>query len=178
MFETIWQIIIHTPWWVYLLFAYLIFIGIKASKSRVTPFLKLLIAPIIFSWMSIDTLVGDVGSSSYANSIWAIAILIGVFFGWLQLRLLKIQTDRKRLLIKMPGSWITLILILIIFFSKYYFGYSSAVQPSLLENTGYVFIMLAISGVCTGLFIGRVIRLVQLLLFAPQISLAKPTTKQ
>lgn len=178
MIETIWQILIHTPWWVYLLFAYLIFIGVKASKTRAVPFLKLLVAPVIFTWMSVDTLTGDVGLSGYAVSIWVITILLGTFLGWLQLYWMKVQTDRQHLLVKMPGSWITLILVLVIFFSKYYFGYSSAVDPALLHNGVYVFFMLAISGVCTGLFIGRVVRIIQLLLIAPQVSLKAEASEQ
>jgi hypothetical protein len=31
MFETIYQFAINTPWWVYLILAYLIFIGIRAG---------------------------------------------------------------------------------------------------------------------------------------------------
>ena len=48
-------------------------------------------------------------------------------------------------------------IILIIFFTKYYFGYQIAVDPQLLTNTPFELSMLLVSGITVGLFIGRLI---------------------
>ena len=51
------QTLIHTPWWVYLLLAYLIFIGIKARKPSTVSIYKLAILPVVFLSLSIEMLV-------------------------------------------------------------------------------------------------------------------------
>lgn len=53
----IWQTIIHTPWWLYLLLVYLIIVGVKASKSRIIPFWKIFVLPIIFLSISIQNVM-------------------------------------------------------------------------------------------------------------------------
>ena len=45
--------------------------------------------------------------------------------------------------------------VMIIFFSKYYFGYEIAADPKLLSNTHFEFAMLAVSGLTAGMFVGR-----------------------
>ena len=169
--ETLWQILINTPWWVYLLFAYLVLIGIKCSKTNITPMGKLFAIPVIFTVLSIDTLVSQVGVSTYSVSVWAIAILVGCGLGWYQIYRLAIEADKKNKLIKVPGTWSTLIIIMIIFFSKYYFGYETAAHPEVLHHKGFVFVMLGLSGVFTGLFIGRVVRYMQVMFGQAQTNL-------
>ena len=155
--EIIKQTIIHTLWWVYLLLAYLIFIGIQASKTRVVSIKKLIIVPIIFTWMSVETLLTAFKVNTLSIGTWSIAILIGITLGWLQIIRHKLIVDKPHWLIKVPGSWLTFILVLIIFASKYYFGYQLAMDPQLESQTGCEVAMLSVSGVVTGLLIGRVI---------------------
>ena len=42
------QILIHTPPWVWILLAYLVFQGIKAMQPRKTPIWRALIVPVVF----------------------------------------------------------------------------------------------------------------------------------
>lgn len=169
-----WQFIINTPWWVYLLLAYLIFIGIKASNTRIVSIKKLLIAPVIFTVLSLETLLTAFKITPLSVGTWIAAIIIGIGLGWLQIIRHKLIVDKPHLLIKVPGSWLTLILVLIIFVSKYYFGYQIAVDPQLETQTGFEISMLGVSGVCTGLFIGRVIAYFYRLNTEPSTNLSKP----
>ena len=171
--ETIWQILTHTPLWVYLLFVYLVFIGVKCSKTRITPMGKLFVIPIIFMILAIETLVAQVGVSAFSVSVWIVAILFGSLLGWYQIFRLAIEADKQNKLIKTPGTWSTLIIIMIIFFSKYYFGYETAANPQMLTHKGFVFIVLAVSGLFTGLFVGRVIRYLQVMFGPIQTTLKK-----
>ena len=43
-----WQILIHTPLWVFPLFAYLVWQGIKATRPRTAPISRSLIVPAVF----------------------------------------------------------------------------------------------------------------------------------
>ena len=155
MIQTIRDTLLQTPWWVYVLLIYLIRIGIRASKERVISFKKLLILPVIFTAMSVHTLVSSFQIDLSLGLSWLISIFLGGLVGYLLIRKHNIKVDRKNLLIQTPGTWITLVLVLIIFASKYYFGYELSVDPGLIKQTAFEFSMLFVSGVCTGLFIGR-----------------------
>lgn len=153
--EVVWQTAIHTPWWVYLLLIYLITAGLKATKPRVIPFWQVFALPIIFLAISIQSLMTLENIEYISIGSWIAAMSVGSLFGWWQVKRLDIKIDKKSSLIHIPGSWDTLIVILIIFIGKYYFGYEKAVNPLLLAQLKFKISMLVLSGVCTGLLLGR-----------------------
>jgi hypothetical protein len=155
MLETIWQALVHTPWWVYVLFVYLMFVGFSATKTQVVPLTRVVILPIIFTWMSIETLTSTLSMTLFNVSAWIIATAIGIILGWLMVIKKDIHVDKKKWLLEIPGSSMILILILIIFASKYYFSYTLAVQPESVTKTDFVLSLIGVSGIVTGLFIGR-----------------------
>lgn len=147
----------QTPWWVYLIFIVLIKRGITASKPQVVSMQKLIILPLVFIALSIHTVVTAFHVNSTIIGIWLVSILFGTLAGWLLVCKHQFKVDKKNYLIQLPGSWVTLILILLIFASKYYFGYEISADPALLKQTGFEFSLLGVTGICTGLFIGRVL---------------------
>jgi len=155
--ETIWQAAIHTPWWVYLLLSYLIAVGIKASKMRIIPFWKVFLLPTIFLFMSIQSLTTIEMIKYLSVGSWIVAMLVGILFGWWQVKHLDIKIDKKRSLIQIPGSWDTLLVMLIIFIGQYYFGYEKATNPVVVAQVEFKVSILILSGVCTGLFLGRLL---------------------
>jgi ABC-type bacteriocin/lantibiotic exporter with double-glycine peptidase domain len=60
----------------------------------------------------------------------------------------------------MKGSYETLIIVMIIFALKYYFGYMKAVNG---ERESYLGAEILISGITSGFFVNKVIRCVKLL---------------
>ncbi len=155
--DAIYQAAANTPWWVYALLIYLIIVGIKASKTRVVSLKKLFIIPAFFVYMSIHTLLNSVTIDIFSLSIWSGSILFGTLIGWMQITNTKVKVDRKKNLVEIEGTWTTLIYILIIFTTKYFFGYELAVDPELARQTTFEFALLATSGICTGLFVGKLL---------------------
>ncbi len=153
--NAIWQATINTPWWVYLLLYFLVKMGIQASKTRVVSLKRLLIIPLLFIAMSIHTLVISFKITSFSVTTWLIAILIGALLGWLFIYRFRLTVDKPHNLIEIPGTWSTLIIILIIFASKYYFDYQLGVDPALVNQSNFEFSLLAVSGLCSGFFLGR-----------------------
>ena len=151
----IWEALIHTPWWVYLLFLYLLKVGFDATKTRVVSLKKLFILPSIFLAISINSLITSFRLSPSTIGVYLFSLLFGIGGGWLLVRNVNLKFDLQRVLIQLPGNWTTLILIMVIFSTKYYFGYSLAVDPMMAEDTSFELLMLSLSGVCTGLFLGR-----------------------
>ena len=155
--NSIWQTLINTPWWVYLLLAYLIKVGIQASKTRTVELKKLFIIPTVFTLISIHTLLYSFAIDALTILTWFAAILTGMVLGWIQIYQYKLKIDKKNGLIQIPGTWSTLIIIMIIFITKYYFGYELAIDPALAQQSTFEMSALLISGICTGFFIGRLI---------------------
>jgi len=157
MFEAVWQALIHTPWWVYLIFFYCMFIGVKALKGGVVPFGKMVVIPIIFTYLSLETVYNNFHLDMFVVTTYGISILVGIIVGLVIANVVGLQVDNKKWLLKLPGTWVTLMLLILIFGSKYYFGYAIAADPKLLTNTRFEFWMLAVSAIITGMFIGRVV---------------------
>lgn len=147
--------LLNTPWWVYLVFVYVLFIGIKSLKTQVVSVKKLFIIPTLLILLSLNELVTAVNLVYFNIMVWCTAAAVGIFFGWLYVYFYNIQVDKKKKLIKIPGNWATLILLIIIFATKYFFGYELAIDPKRLEDTFFELTMLSVSGLCAGLFLGR-----------------------
>lgn len=145
----------NTPLWVYILFAYLLWVGFKNTKTRTVSIKKILIIPAVFLSMSLESLISHFRLSMVSVSIWCIAILIGTMIGRLLVATRHIQVDRTRQQIKLKGDWIMLLVMLMIFFSKYYFGYQLGMDPKLATNTHFELVMLMTSGLCSGIMVGR-----------------------
>lgn len=167
-----------TPWWVFVLFFYLMFIGFGAVKPSVVSLIKLAILPVLFTALAIHTLIVSFSINSTAILLLAAGLLLGSLVGLLIASGKDYKVDRQHLLILMPGNWSTLILILLIFASKYYFGYALSANPMIIHNLNFEIIMLIVSGICTGLFIGRFICYLYHFLTAPSVDLKQLKTQQ
>lgn len=172
MIETIWQVAKQTPWWVYVLFFALLNIGIKASKTGVVSLIKLSIAPIIFTIMAIETLLNNLALDSFVVSIFAATLLLGVVLGWLQVAFQTLRFDKRQHLIEVPGTWTVMWVILIIFSTKYYFGYALSEDPNIIQNTYFEVAFIGVTAVCTGLFIGKLLCYIKRMLTEPQSDLS------
>jgi len=151
------QMLINTPWWVYILFFYLVFKGFIATRSRVVPFKKLFILPLVLLVLSIYGLLNVLNPSISNISFWALALFLGGALGWFQVHRQELLFDKRSHLVKISGTWSVLFLILIIFISKYYFDYSIAINPDAIHHLWFKLTFLGISGICNGLLLGRLL---------------------
>lgn len=143
-----------TPWWVYVLFVYLLLIGFKARHTNVVSLYKLVVIPAIFGILSIHTLIELPFHAANVVSF-VLLLLIGVGLGYWQVSRFTIKVDRAKKLLQLPGSWQTLVLILFIFALKYYFGMQMGFDPQLATHLVFTIIMMAAYGITVGLFVGR-----------------------
>lgn len=153
--NAIWVAAIHTPWWVYALFIFLIIKGIQASKPQVVSIKKLVLLPLIFVAFSIHILITSFKINTMVICVWLVSIIVGSLIGWLLISHHNLKVDKIKKLIQLPGNWMTFILIVVVFAAKYYFSYQLESDPALVNNTGFEYSMLCVTGVCTGLFVGR-----------------------
>lgn len=152
---TFYHLVVSTPWWVYLLLVYLLNLGYQATKTRTVSIKKLFIIPTIFTYFSLHTLIKTTPMSLFSLSTFVSSLMSGSALGWLQISLYQIEVDRENKLLKLPGTWSTLIIILIVFILRYYFSYRLMTHPGLETHLQFTLFILLLSGICTGLFLGR-----------------------
>ena len=155
IFEIIKGAIKCTPLWVWPLFAFLLYRGIKALKTRVVPLKKIFILPAVFISLGLYRLMSSSGTIPLQNLWWLFAFTAGILLGFLLFKRSKIQADKKKYLIKLPGTTSTLIMVLAIFSIKYCFGCISALNPTLAKNIMFLHLKLVTSGIISGLTLGR-----------------------
>lgn len=155
MFEKVVQILSKTPWWVYGVFGYLIYIGIKSTKEQVISLLKLIFIAIVFFIFSIKNLSSLWDKHDNIAYIWLCAILTGNILGWLSFCNKKIIVDKKNNLVQLPGSYSVIFIIMFVFISRYILGFLSATNKELIMQSYFVFLKVFISSLPPGVLLGR-----------------------
>lgn len=168
-FYTIYEFLIHTPWYVYIIFIYILFIGIKSLRDNVVSVYKFAILPILFIWMSVDIFTAKDHLSTQHWITFVIGIIIGSAFSWVTFKSTILGADAKKKLVKLSGNYSTLILLLVIFAVKYYVAYQVAVisHPSNMHLIG----LILLSSIFTGTFVGRFLLVIYALKHGRQMTL-------
>lgn len=141
------------PLWAYLLFAFLVFLGLKATRPRAMSIYRLIILPAIFTIWNLVWLSERVHEQLSLLPLWFVGILVGFVLGWKSVSHWKIKADRKNKCLTLPGSWSIIFLILSVFVVRSYFVYTYETHPAKIEQ--YFIYDSLLSGIFTGIFIGR-----------------------
>ncbi|UWU78638.1 hypothetical protein N2603_09350 [Bradyrhizobium huanghuaihaiense] len=149
------QVLIHTPLWVWMLLAYLVWQGIKAMQPRTTSIWRALIVPVVFIVWGVSRIGLGHQDSSWPMVAWTAAALALLPVGVLTPR--PFDVDHKTGEIIRPGSNFALIRNLIVFVLQYAVGVISAIDAS--DRTLAIIIGRAVSGATAGYFIGSTIAL-------------------
>lgn len=154
---SIWERIADTPWWVYALFVYVAMVCFIATKPHTVTLKSLYITSAIFIPISIISICLVLPFSFYNMLIWAIATLAGAALGWLQFKVMKIKAIKQESKLHIPGTWSIFLLAGLVLVANYYYGDTIKLDLSLLLLPKYTPYVLAIYGVLSGLFIGKII---------------------
>jgi hypothetical protein len=145
----------HTPWWVFLIFIFVLSRGIAALQTRVVAITKLAIVPLIFAAWGAYSLFQLFGLNPAGIGIFAVALLIGAGVGLVLSRHGTVRAEQTLGLVEVSGSPVVLILMLIIFTSKYALGYWVATEPEAHDSIGFLATDAIVSGLVIGIFVGR-----------------------
>ena len=152
-----WQILIHTPIWVFPLFAYLVWLGIKAMQPRSVTIWRSLIVPAVFIVWGLSRLLSRQQDVMWPLIAWLAAAAVLLVAGLLTARPLEIDHTTGE--IKRSGSLVPLIRNVTVFALQYTVAVIAAVDP--LDATTAVIAGRVISGGTTGYFLGRTIALLR-----------------
>lgn len=137
------------PFWVYPLFALLVYLGLQARRARELAIARLLVTPLLFLAWSLASLLLRPDAALAAD--WAASALAGGLLGLATLRMDGVVVDRARGRVHVPGSTLPILRNLLIFGAKFGLGLAAGLQPAARDSLALWDI--AVSGASAGYFI-------------------------
>ena len=162
--EMLATIIQKTPWWVWSLLAFLLWLGISQFMQHQASTVRVLAMPIAMAGLSAYGLLSGFGAFEAVGEVLATWLASVALFAAASLVLRPrppygTSYDAASHSFQLPGSGVPLVLILGIFFTKYLVNVELALQPDLVQNAELALSVAALYGVFNGVFAARAIRL-------------------
>jgi len=149
-------ILTGTPWWVFVLFAVLVALGVPALRPRTMPLGRVFITPAVFIGWGLSSLVAAAKVAPLVLPVAAGAGVLGFGLAAVSVRLDAMGAEPGR--VTLPKSALPLCRNLLIFVAKYVIAVASAIRP---DWRGPLLLAdMAVSGLAIGYFIGWTLRLV------------------
>ncbi len=152
VFEFIRNAITGTPFWVWGIFAYLLFVGIKSRHDHVVYLPKLFIVPAVL--LGLKYKVFMTGNSTDVL-VYIASMIVGIGIGFFIASKIPIKVLKDLKSIELPGTYSTFVILLSFFFIKYIFGYLKGTNPDLAAE--YFVFDILFSALFSGYFLGRAI---------------------
>ena len=165
--EALMAILSGIPMWVYPVFFYGIYMGVRALAVRTVSLVLMTLLPVVFLGLSLSSLLPLVGGSPLVGLVWLLTLGLGAVLGWFYLTAEPLSVDRAKGRLVVPGSPLVLVLFLTIFTVKFVFGYESAVNPPVAAQPWFLLAVFGLSGVATGVVAGRTAKLYLLFIQPP-----------
>jgi hypothetical protein len=147
----VFNILLHTPWWAFVLFALLLGFGLQALKPRTIPISRLLIVPAVFiGWGAASLAPRLTQSSPLLVADWLFAALAGAALLWLTGRPDRFGFERAGF-VSIAGSALPLARNMAIFFARYALVAAATINPA--QRPSLAVWDLAVSGASTGYFV-------------------------
>lgn len=150
----IFDILLGTPYWVWIVFSYLLWVGMQATKPSTIPLWRMSIIPLIFLSWSLSSIYARCIACEELLGFWIVALAIGAFLGRYLMSRLDFRIDADAM-IHLPGSRSTLMLSMIFFIVKYGLGVTYALNPMMRSDLMVQTFDVMVSGLISGIFIGR-----------------------
>ncbi|MGO8916739.1 MAG: DUF6622 family protein [Stellaceae bacterium] len=151
-------IVTNTPWWVFLLFALLVWLGVQALRPRTVALRRVFITPAVFiAWGAVGLALAARTAPAIVPA-WGLAAAAGCALALVSVRLEGLSADRSRATVHLPGSRLPLIRNMLIFAAKYGLAVAMARRPELRDQL--LPWDMAVSGASFGYFLGWTARFV------------------
>ncbi len=169
--DLLWQsmpghILAGTPVWVWGLLAVLVLAGLSQTRQRSAGLARVALMPLGMAGFSLYGAVSAFGASTTVLVAWLFACELAAVLVLLAKtntearNQARYDTDRRQF--ELPGSWVPMALILGIFLIKYAVGVSLNMAPALKTNPDFTLAVVLLSGLFSGIFAGRTLRLLAL----------------
>ena len=141
---------LEAPLWVWGIFIYLLFIGIRSTKKHVVSIPKLFVIPTILITLKWKLFAA---ASFMMLGNYLLWLIIGIIIGYIIALRSNIIVSKNTVSAKFPGTYLTLILLMLIFIVKYVFGNMNATAPDIAHE--YYNFENGVNAIFSGYFLGR-----------------------
>lgn len=156
--RTIILVIVHTPVWVWGLYALLLFLGLQRTRDSVVPLWRMLILPTVVTLLAISSVTG---AGLDAASATLLGLAAGAVAGWpLEGRGSVRRLPGGRLWLR--GEWLSLGQIVLVLVARYATNAVGAMNPVLHANPIWHLGTLFVCSLLSGIFLGRTARRLRL----------------
>lgn len=155
------MILSHTPIWVFLILALGLFLGIRGFFSREAKVATIFILPVVFIGLSLSSLLSIGLGIAMVDTVYVLGLALGVTLGWYFLTPVPVAIDKAKSSLTIRGSAFILVIFMINFGLKYWFGVTSGITPQLAHTPLVLVTVFGLAGIFTGITIGRNVRLLQ-----------------
>ena len=147
----------HTPAYVWLILALVVARGVVALRTRETTLRKLCIIPAIMLPVALLDIARKFGLDGLPLGAWTLGVAGAMWAVW-SLRGTRIGAGAAPGLVRVRGSVMPLLLMLLIFVVKYATTVMLVAAPALLHGAGVTALACALMGAANGWFFGRLLR--------------------
>lgn len=142
-------------WTILMILAIIIFVIVPGFKPRFMPVKKLLIMPVVFMYLFYDSASSNFPLNLKSYAIIALGILLGIAIGVSTRIGVKVTANRGQHTIGLPGSYMGLVVFLVIFAVHFAIGYLQATQPKFFASVsnpelGMLFLLAMVSSMTVG----------------------------
>jgi len=149
--EFVAAIVTHTPWWVFALLAYLVWMGVKGLQPRTLPLARVFMTPAVFIVWGVVGAAGRHLPPGLNAAAWIGAAVVGAIPGALT-GPRRIEVNRSLNLVHVEGSPFPLVRNVTIFALRYGLGVATAMSHG--DDPGLAVVATAVSGLSAGYFLG------------------------
>jgi hypothetical protein len=149
------EILEHTPAWVWIVFGALILLGLQQSRTRDVSIARATILPVVMIVLSLSGVIGAFGPVPLALVAWAAGVGLSLRLAGKAVAIRGASRSPQPGHLRIPGSFMPVMLILAVFITKYSAGVALAVNPSLAANITVAVTLSLVYGAFSGLFWSR-----------------------
>lgn len=148
-------IVSNTPAWVWLVLAALIWLGLARTRDREVGLRGLVLLPLILTASAASNLLGGGLAVAILGGL-GIGALFGLAAGIsLERRHGATRLDRGR--VRLPGEWTSLVVVLVVFLTRYAKVVIANIDPALTVSDGFEFTSAAVSGFFAAMLLSRAV---------------------
>jgi hypothetical protein len=150
----------NTPYWVWGVFVLLLVVGLSQTRTRSVSRILVLVLPVVMVPLSFFAVAASFGIKPLPVIAWTLGIAAALALNSFIFHApadVRYQRDAGKF--EIPGSWVPLILMMVIFLARFAIGFTQATNPALVGTDAFAGIVSAILGICSGLFIARAMKI-------------------
>ncbi|QEA12054.1 DUF6622 family protein [Comamonas flocculans] len=163
--EAITDIVRGTPAWVGALLAGLLWLGFSATREREVAIPRLVLLPLAMTGLALWGVQSAFGASGHLAALlglWAVCAALVLLAASRLAPPAGTRWNPETRSFTLPGNWVSMVLILVVFLMKYGIGVQLAMEPPLAQHLGFALTVVALYGLLTGFFSARALSVLRL----------------